>query len=79
MEDPSSSPGDDKDKTFYVQGLRYGSLVTEFVGLMLVLGYVGYRLDERYGWSPWGSLAGFLLGMGLGLWLMIRQMSKINR
>lgn len=53
-------------------------MTIEFVGMVLVLGYVGYRLDESRGWSPWGSLAGFLIGTAGGLWLMVRQANKIN-
>ncbi len=72
-------PDDNNDKRFYVQGLRYGSLVTEFVAMTLVLGYVGHCLDEKYEWSSWGLLSGLLVGMGLGLWIMIKQLEKLNR
>ena len=77
MEEPPSNGNE--DGRFLSQGMRYGSLVVEFVGMTLLLGYVGHRLDERYGWQSWGLLGGLLLGMGLGLWMMIRQMAKINR
>lgn len=78
MEDPPQVPNDKEAKT-RLQWLRMSSLAIEFVGMVLVLGYVGYRVDEAYGWSPWGSLGGFLLGTAGGLMLMVRQANKLNR
>lgn len=80
MEDPFLSPGgDDEDPKLLAQGMRYASLVMEFVGTILILGYVGHRLDEKYGWNSWGLLSGLLIGMGLGLWLMIKQLDRLNK
>ncbi len=78
-ENPSPLPNDNDDKQFYVRGLRYGGVATEFVAITLILGYVGHRLDEKYGWASWGLLGGLLVGMGLGLWVMIKQLEKLNR
>ncbi len=77
MEDPSQTP-DDKEAKTRQQWVRMSGMAVEFVGMVLVLGYIGYRLDESRGWSPWGSLAGFLIGTAGGLWLMVRQANKIN-
>ncbi len=74
MSDPQ-----EKDQRLLAEGLRYGSLVSEFVIMTLGPGYLGYKLDQRYGWSSWGMLGGILLGMGLGLWMLIRQLNKLNR
>jgi F0F1-type ATP synthase assembly protein I len=30
--------------------------------------YVGYRLDRWSGWSPWLTLAGSAIGVGIGLY-----------
>jgi len=79
MNDNRSPDQRDNDRRLLAEGLRYGSLVTEFVLLTLIPGYFGYRLDQHYGWSSWGMLSGILLGMGLGLWMLIRQMKKLNR
>ncbi len=78
MENPSKPPKND-DSSFYVQGFRYAALVFEFVGLLLILGYIGYRLDASYGSDPWGLLAGLLVGMGFGLFMLIKQLEKLNR
>jgi F0F1-type ATP synthase assembly protein I len=77
MEDPSQLPEDKEAKT-RLQWLRMSSLAIEFVCMVLVLGYVGMKLDESRGWSPWGSLGGFLLGTAAGLVLMVRQANKMN-
>lgn len=78
MEDPPRAPRDN-DSKFYAQGMRYAGMVFEFVGLLLVLGYVGNKVDEKYGSDPWGLLGGLLVGMGFGLYTMVKQLEKINR
>lgn len=78
MEDPSRPPKND-DSKFYALGVRYAGVVFEFVGMLLVFGYIGNAVDEKYGMDPWGLLVGLLVGMGLGLYAMVRQLEKINR
>jgi F0F1-type ATP synthase assembly protein I len=38
--------------------------------------YLGHLADERWGLTPWMSLAGCLLGLTLGIYDVMRQMSK---
>lgn len=78
MEDPTRPPKQN-DSKFYVQGMRYAGVVFEFVGMILILGYVGNKVDLKYDSEPWGLLGGLLMGMGLGLYLMVKQLEKINR
>lgn len=59
--------------------LHQYAVVMEFLGYLAVLGYGGYWLDERYGWSPWGLLAGLLLGTAAGLYRLIRDAEKLNK
>jgi F0F1-type ATP synthase assembly protein I len=54
-------------------------MVFEFVGMILVLGYLGNKVDVKCDSEPWGLLGGLLIGMGFGLFLMIKQLEKINR
>ncbi len=77
-EPPPQEP-DKHDSKFIALGLRFSALAFEFVGFIGILGYIGYRLDESYGWTPWGLLAGLIAGMSLGLFTMIRQLEKLNR
>ncbi len=47
-------------------GLQLAVTVSLFVAL-------GYWLDGRYGWSPWCTLAGGILGSAAGLYFFIRE------
>jgi F0F1-type ATP synthase assembly protein I len=44
----------------------------EFVASVLVLGWLGWFLDGRWGTTPWLMLAGGALGFAAGLWMLIR-------
>lgn len=36
--------------------------------IALVIGVgIGWWLDQRFGWKPWGTLGGFALGMAAGV------------
>lgn len=61
------------------QGIRYSAMAFEFVGILGILGFIGYKVDEKYKSEPWGLLAGLLLGMGLGLFTMVKQLERLNR
>lgn len=45
---------------------RYSTVGLDLVLSMLALGYVGYRIDLRWGFGPWGMMLGGLLGAGAG-------------
>jgi F0F1-type ATP synthase assembly protein I len=79
MEEPKKPEKGTNDAKFYVIGMRYSALGFEFVGCLLVLGYLGLKVDERYGSNPWGIFVGLILGMALGLFTMIKQLEKLNR
>ena len=63
---------------FLAYGMRYAGIASQFGITLAVLGYVGFQVDERYGWAPWGILAGILSGMGLGLYAMLKQIDKLE-
>lgn len=81
MEDGQRTPKEpqDNDSKFLALGLRYSTMAFEFVGFIGIFGYLGYKADESFGWSPWGLLAGLLTGMAMGLFTLIRQLEKVNR
>jgi len=54
------------------------ALVLEFLAYLGVLGYVGWRLDERYGWHPWALLGGLFLGLAVGLSRLIRASKRLG-
>ena len=49
-----------------VETMRYAQIGTMLVVPMLVLGGIGYWLDDRLGWQPWLLLTGLFLGMAAG-------------
>lgn len=79
MEEQPKKPNRDNDANFMAIGLRFTAVAFEFVGMLGILGFVGHKVDEKYGVDPWGLLAGLLLGLGLGLFVMYRQLEKFNR
>jgi F0F1-type ATP synthase assembly protein I len=72
---------DDGKKTSGVVGpwIRQATLVFEFLAAVGLGGFVGYRLDERRSSEPWGLLIGLLLGMGAGLYLMLRESKRLTK
>ncbi len=54
------------------------AVVLEFLGIIAVLGYGGYWLDEQRGWAPWGLLSGLLLGTAGGLYRLLREARKLG-
>lgn len=54
-------------------------MATQFAVTLGVLGFLGRSADQKYGCDPWGVLAGILLGMGLGIWSMLKQLEKLDK
>ena len=54
--------------TFLSQGMQLAGTVGLFV-------FLGYWLDSSMGWSPWGMVAGGLLGSGVGLYQFVKSTS----
>ncbi len=58
---------------------RHGDLGLRFALTLLLCVYGGYRLDLRFGWLPWLTLLGTVLGFTLAMvWLvvMLKRMSE---
>ncbi len=51
----------------------YASEGTQLAATLLVCFYIGYRLDEWKGASPWFTLAGSILGLVAGLTNFLRR------
>ena len=60
---PRRPPSNDDDERGTREWQRLSQLVFEFLGYLAVLGYLGWLLDERYGWNGRGLFAGLILGM----------------
>lgn len=46
------------------------------IGAIIFCGGVGYWLDKKYDWTPWGLLAGLLLGMVVGFYDILKVTMK---
>jgi ATP synthase protein I len=46
------------------------------IGAVVVLGAAGYALDRWLGTSPWGVLAGLLLGIAVGFYELVKSTWK---
>jgi len=47
--------------------------------LMISAGwYFGSKLDKKYGTGPYGMIFLVVLGMGLGVWYILRTAKKLN-
>ena len=79
MEDKPQPPIGPEHGRLLTQGMRFLGVASQFGLTLLVLGYVGSLLDERYGWAPWGLLCGILLGMAAGLYSMLKQLEKLDK
>jgi F0F1-type ATP synthase assembly protein I len=65
-----------ENKTNWGQGLAMGFETA--VGV--AVGYfVGSWLDKRYGWGPWGTVIGAMLGLVAGAYLLIKEVNKMDK
>jgi F0F1-type ATP synthase assembly protein I len=76
---PSAGRFDYRDDLKYKLG-RMSALGFEFVISVLVVGAMGYAIDRwlRGGGNAF-TLAGVILGVGLGMWRFIRDANTLNR
>lgn len=76
-------PDDDRDGLFNARSLRYlqenlrragPAAVAGYtlIGAIVLLGGIGYALDEWRGTSPWFLLIGLLLGIVVGFYELAR-------
>ena len=59
--------------------MKYSAVGFEFAGAVAVFGWIGYWLDERNGWFPWGVLTGVALGMVGATYNLIRESQAAER
>lgn len=79
MEDSPQPPDPNNQIGLLAKGMKYAGVATQFAVTLGVLGYIGFSADQKYGSDPWGVLAGILLGMGLGIWSMLKQLEKLDK
>ncbi|OWY71823.1 hypothetical protein B7486_09185 [cyanobacterium TDX16] len=79
MEDPPQAPDPNNQMGLLAKGMKYAGVATQFAVTLGVFGYIGLSADQKYACDPWGVLTGILLGMGLGIWSMLKQLEKLDK
>ncbi len=51
----------------------------ELAGAILILALIGYLLDEKFGWTPWGVLTGAMMGLAGSMYNIYKALDKANR
>ena len=69
---PRRQPSEEDDQGRVREWTRLSQLVVEFLGYLLVLGWVGWLLDDRYGWNGRGLFGGLMVGLGAWIYRVIR-------
>ena len=41
--------------------------------------FTGAWLDKKFGWTPWGTLVGAMLGLAAGAYLLIKEANRMDR
>lgn len=65
-------PDDEGLRTTY----RHLHLGTQLTLILLACLFGGRWLDEKWGWSPYLTLAGAVVGIVLGIWVVAREVAK---
>jgi F0F1-type ATP synthase assembly protein I len=58
---------------------KWFGIATEFVGVLAVFCYIGYKLDKALDSSPWFLLTGFAVGFTGMFYTILKQSRKIWR
>ena len=53
--------------------VRHAGIGLELAGATAGLALIGYWIDGRFGTSPWGIVAGVVIGLVGGLYNMVRE------
>ncbi len=58
---------------------RLMHLGTEFAAATLILGGLGWLVDQKAATSPWGLLTGFVVGAVGGFYLLVKEVYRMDR
>ena len=81
--DPGRRQGPAMGKSVWsdtTQGLGpYLNVGLQLAAAVLVFFFLGQWLDQRYGWTPWGTIGGVVIGMVGGFVQFFRTVADIAR
>ena len=61
------------DDDRFPSGVRYSGVGRELAGATAGLALLGYWIDGKFGTSPWGVLAGVIIGIVGGMYNMVKE------
>ncbi len=64
---------DDKQKTAFSGLVAAGSAGVQVAAVIAVGGFIGKKIDDYLGMSPWVMAGGIAVGFVAGLWTMYRS------
>lgn len=73
----AKKPEETEGEIIRKSGLAYAAALTLFASVVVLLG-VGYVVDLWLKSSPWGLVAGIVLGSVVGLYQFVRITNQIN-
>jgi len=60
--------------------MRYAGLATQWMVMMLVGVWAGYKLDQRLNWSiPLFLILFPLISLALSMWQLLKELNKPNK
>lgn len=63
--------------TIMQQVAPYMALGSQLTVTVLLLGGIGWLVDDRLGWTPWGLISGLLVGSGVGFVQFLRSVQRL--
>jgi F0F1-type ATP synthase assembly protein I len=68
-----TEPGKNGQQPLKKSPWAYLSLGLEFAATVGLLTWAGWWADQRWGYKPWGTVAGSMLGVALAMYRLIRE------
>jgi ATP synthase protein I len=68
--------GERNDGGGWGKGLNFGLEIAAGIGLGTL---IGFWLDKRFGSKPWCLLVGLLLGCASGMYLLLKDINRMNK
>ncbi|HEX7939145.1 MAG TPA: AtpZ/AtpI family protein [Gemmatimonadaceae bacterium] len=85
MTEPNNRPPTERelDKLLFrrkgMSGSEFAGIGMQFAAVTVGFALAGVWLDKRLGTSPWLVIVGVFSGASLGLWQMVRQVTRAGR
>ena len=85
MTDPNTRPPSERelDKLLFrrkgMSGSEFAGIGMQFAAIIVGFALAGVWLDKRLGTSPWLIIVGVFSGAALGLWQMVRLVTRGGR